>query len=48
VLQSQTNTAGVGLRPNNWFDVAGSEAAANKTITINPGNPSVFYRLHLP
>ena len=48
VLQSQTNTVGAGLSPNHWFDVAGSGAATNKTITVNPGNPSVFYRLHLP
>lgn len=43
-LQSQTNnlTAGLGA---NWVDVAGSTATNAAIITINPANPTVFYRL---
>jgi fibronectin-binding autotransporter adhesin len=50
ILQSQTNTLGVGLTTpsNTWFDVAGSVAQTNAVITINPTNPTVFYRLRLP
>lgn len=49
-LQSQTNTLSVGLTTpsNTWFDVSGSDAATSKIITINPANPSVFYRLRHP
>ena len=47
ILQSQTNTAGVGLSTN-WVDVAGSALITNTVITINPTNPSVFYRLRSP
>ena len=47
ILQSQTNSSSVGLSTN-WFDVAGSAAQTNMVITINPANPTVFYRLRLP
>ncbi len=50
ILQSQTNTSSVGLTTpaNTWFDVAGSASITNTVITINPANPTVFYRLRLP
>ena len=50
ILQSQTNSLSAGLTPpsNTWFDVAGSAAITNTVITINPTNPTVFYRLRLP
>lgn len=49
-LQAQTNTLGVGLTmpTNTWFDVSGSDAASSSVITINPANPSVFFRLRHP
>ena len=50
ILQSQTNALNVGLNlsTNDWFDVAGSSSVTNTTITINPANPTVFYRLRHP
>jgi autotransporter-associated beta strand protein len=47
ILQSQTNNLGVGLS-NNWADVAGSAAVTSTSVTMNPANPSVFYRLRHP
>jgi autotransporter-associated beta strand protein len=45
-LQSQTNTLGIGLT-GTWFDYpSGGSSPVN--ITVNPGNPSVFYRLSTP
>lgn len=47
-LQVQTNTLGSGLNPANWVDlVPGNTGVTSTNITINPGNPSVFYRLKL-
>lgn len=46
-LQSQTNALNVGLR-SNWVDVAGSTSVNHLTITINPANGSVFFRLVYP
>jgi hypothetical protein len=43
ILQAQTN----GLLGNNWFDVS-SGGGTNATITINPLNKAVFYRLRHP
>jgi hypothetical protein len=43
-LQSQTNTASVGLGTN-WYDVAGSPATNQITITIDRAKPTVFFRL---
>jgi len=40
-LQAQTNSLSTGLRTN-WFDYPGSSPV---TITINPANGSVFYRV---
>jgi autotransporter-associated beta strand protein len=47
ILQSQTNSVGTGLA-NNWVDVAGSGSSTSATITINPTNAAVFYRLRQP
>jgi hypothetical protein len=47
ILQSQTNTLGVGLGTN-WVEVGGSSATNQATITINPAKGSVFYRLVSP
>lgn len=43
-LQVQTNAINVGISTN-WVDVAGTEAATSANDTVNPANPSVFYRL---
>jgi autotransporter-associated beta strand protein len=47
VLQSQTNALNVGLS-NNWADVPGSGSSTQAVITVNPNNPTVFYRLREP
>ena len=44
ILQSQTNGLGKGLS-SNWVDVAGSGSSYTNVSTINPTNPTVFYRL---
>jgi len=46
-LQAQTNPVTVGLK-SNWFDVPGSTTVSNITVTINPANGSVFYRMVYP
>jgi fibronectin-binding autotransporter adhesin len=50
ILQSQTNALSTGLVTNSsaWFDVSGSAAVTSTNLTINPTNPSVFFRLRLP
>jgi autotransporter-associated beta strand protein len=50
ILQSQTNALNAGLLVNSnaWFDVAGSSITTSNNITINPANPTVFYRLRQP
>jgi Zn-dependent metalloprotease/subtilisin family serine protease len=42
-LQAQTNSLGAGLSTN-WFDYPGGNASP-VTITRDPANPSVFFRL---
>lgn len=46
-LQSQTNSLATGLK-NNWVDVAGSDSVTQTNITINPANPTAFFRLRAP
>ena len=46
-LVSQTNSLSVGLTPNNWSTVSGGTDGGN-SLTINPTNPTVFYRLVNP
>jgi len=50
ILQAQTNSLNTGITApaNTWFDVAGSDAATNAVISINPAKPTVFYRLRHP
>jgi hypothetical protein len=43
-LQVQTNSINTGLS-DNWHDVPGSTAINQVIITIDPANPTVFYRL---
>ncbi|HUA64837.1 MAG TPA: autotransporter-associated beta strand repeat-containing protein [Alphaproteobacteria bacterium] len=47
ILQAQTNSLHVGISTN-WVDVAGSGSETSINITINPANPTVFYRLRYP
>lgn len=47
VLQVQTNTLETGLGAN-WVDLPETTSETNLTITINPANGSVFYRLAQP
>jgi autotransporter-associated beta strand protein len=47
ILQSQTNSRSVGLNTN-WFDVPGTASVTNFSATINPTNPTVFFRLRKP
>lgn len=43
-LQTQTNTLNAGLKTN-WFNIAGSATTNKVIVTINPANPTVFYRM---
>jgi autotransporter-associated beta strand protein len=43
-LQAQTNNLNVGIA-NNWVTVPGTAGVTSTNITINPANPTVFYRL---
>jgi autotransporter-associated beta strand protein len=47
ILQSQTNSLSTGLSTN-WVDVTGSAAITSTNITINPAEPTAFYRLRTP
>lgn len=47
ILQSQTNSLSVGLS-NNWVDLPGTASTTQAVITINPANPTVFFRLRNP
>jgi autotransporter-associated beta strand protein len=46
-LQTQINPAGVGLTTN-WVDLAGFTTTNSVSVTVNPTNGSVFYRLVYP
>jgi autotransporter-associated beta strand protein len=49
ILQQQTNSVKVGLSPTNtWYDVSETSSGTNATITVNPANPTVFFRLRHP
>ena len=50
ILQAQTNALSSGLTApaGTWFDVAGSSSNNTNIMTINPDNPTVFYRLRKP
>jgi autotransporter-associated beta strand protein len=47
ILQSQTNALGVGLTTN-WHDVSGTAGVTNQSASLDPANPTVFYRLRYP
>jgi hypothetical protein len=47
ILQTQTNDLSAGLG-STWFDVPGSESNTQAVITIDPANPTAFFRLRLP
>jgi fibronectin-binding autotransporter adhesin len=47
ILQTQTNALAVGLNTN-WLTVPGSDSLTNLSVTINPANGAVFYRLVHP
>jgi hypothetical protein len=40
----------VGLIANSnaWFDISNSASVTSTNITINPANPTVFFRLRHP
>jgi autotransporter-associated beta strand protein len=44
-LQAETNSLAVGLRTNDWVNVANSTTTNQVTIPRDPKNPTVFYRL---
>ncbi len=46
-LQYQTNSLTTGLN-NNWTIIPGSDTITSTNITINPAEPTVFYRLTYP
>ena len=45
-LQVQTNALSSGLGTN-WVDVPGSSSVTSVVVPVNPGNPTVFYRMSL-
>lgn len=47
LLQSETNSLSVGISTN-WVTMPGSGSVTSTNITINPLNPTVFYRLMYP
>ena len=47
LLQAQTNSLNIGLGTN-WVDVVGSAATNSISITLDPSQPVVFYRLRYP
>jgi fibronectin type 3 domain-containing protein len=42
IVQSQTNSTGLS---STWFDVSGSSSTNQMIFTIDPANPTVFFRL---
>lgn len=47
ILQSQTNALSIGLS-GNWVDVPNSANGTSVTLTVDPANGSVFFRLRHP
>lgn len=47
ILQTQTNTLAVGVSTN-WVTVPGSGSSTQAVITIDPSNPTAFFRLRSP
>jgi autotransporter-associated beta strand protein len=46
-LQAQTNSLGSGLGIN-WITIPGTDASNTYNVTLNPANPTVFYRMVYP
>jgi fibronectin-binding autotransporter adhesin len=46
-VQAQTNSLAVGVS-GNWVTIPGTDASNTYSVTINPANPTVFYRLIAP
>jgi hypothetical protein len=46
-LQYQTNSLATGLNTN-WVTIPGSDTMTSTNITINPAEPTVFYRMVYP
>jgi len=46
-LEAQTNSLSTGLSPTGWGTVSGT-ADGSYSVTIDPANPTVFYRLVYP
>jgi autotransporter-associated beta strand protein len=47
ILQAQTNSLTTGITAS-WTDVSGTAAVTATNMTINPANPTVFFRLRHP
>ena len=47
ILQAQTNSLSTGITAS-WTDVSGTAAVTATNMTINPANPTVFFRLRHP
>lgn len=47
-LQTQTNSLVLGLSPYGWFPVAGSDTTNSVTITLDPEQPAIFFRMIYP
>ena len=46
-LQSQTNSLSVGINTN-WVEVPGASLTNQVSVTMNPTNGTVFYRMIYP
>ena len=44
---AQSNAVSL-MDSNSWFDIPGSQTATNLSITVNPAQPEVFYRMRKP
>lgn len=44
-LQSQTNSLATGLAPNGWSDYPGGGTSPVNGVTVDPKQPTVFFRL---
>jgi autotransporter-associated beta strand protein len=44
---AQSNAVSL-MDSNSWFDIPGSQNATNLSITVNPAQPDVFYRMRKP
>jgi fibronectin-binding autotransporter adhesin len=47
ILQAQTNSRSIG-RSSNWVDISGSALMTSTNLTVNPADPTVFFRMRYP